>query len=171
MIEFPEYPVVNDTVRNRKKKSADLRTDISSGKQIKQTCKFLVSIPDISSHEGHIVTKDSGITQKIDSEIVSKIDMYVKEGVTDTKDMKRLLKIHVKKEMFKETKLPEPSNKRFYPRNATIRNHVTHIRRKLCHSLIDQECLQKKIKEWTDSDPTTKIYFRPKGLFFVFVCL
>ncbi|XP_057311910.1 uncharacterized protein LOC130649609 [Hydractinia symbiolongicarpus] len=90
--------------------------------------------------------------------------MYVKEGVTDTKETKRLLKIHVKKEMFKETKLPEPSNKRFYPRNATIRNHVTHIRRKLCHSLIDQECLQKKIKEWTDSDPTTKIYFRPKEL-------
>ena len=110
-----------------------------------------------------IALQASGISQRIDHELVSKIDMYVKEGVNDTKEMKRLLKMHVKTEIFKNENLPEPSNKRFYPRNATIRNHINHSRRKLCHSLIDQECLQHKIKEWTEGDPTANIFFRPKG--------
>ena len=90
--------------------------------------------------------------------------MYVKEGVTNRKEMKRLLKIYVKTEIFKDgVNLPEPSNKRFYPRSSTISNHIGHSRRKLSRSLIDQECLQHKIKEWTEADPTSNIFFRPKG--------
>ena len=41
---------------------------------------------------------------------------------------------------------------------------MIHARRKLCHSLIDQECLQNKTKQWKKENPTTKIYFRPKGI-------
>lgn len=95
--------------------------------------------------------------------------MYVKEGVTSTKEMKRLLNIKVK-EIFKKTDrpLPEPSNKRFYPRSPVILNHIAQTRRKLCRSLIDQECLQEKIKKWKEEDPATNIFFRPKGLFLCF---
>ena len=63
---------------------------------------------------------------------MSKIDTYVRESVTDTKEMKRLLKIIVKTEMFKGEDIPEPSNKRLFPRTSTIRNHTTHTKRKLC---------------------------------------
>ena len=76
--------------------------------------------------------------------------------------MKRLLKIIVKTEIFKNENLPEPTNKRFFPRASTIRNHVTHAKRKLCHSLIDQECLQEKIDQWETADKSVKIFFRPK---------
>ena len=61
--------------------------------------------------------------------------------------MKRLLKIMLTNDIFRNESLTEPSNKRFYPRKATIRNHMIHARRKLCHSLIDQECLQNKIEQ------------------------
>ena len=54
------------------------------------------------------------------------MDTFVREGVTDTREMKRLLKIIVKTEIFKNENLPEPTNKRFFPRTSTIRNHVTH---------------------------------------------
>ena len=79
-------------------------------------------------------------------------------------EMKRLLKITLPNDIFRNASLPEPSNKRFYPRKATIRNRMIHARRKLCHSLIDQECLQNKIEQWKKENPTTKIYFRPKGI-------
>ena len=33
---------------------------------------------------------------------------------------------------------------------------------KLCHSLIDQECLQEEIDQWETADKSVKIFFRPK---------
>ena len=75
----------------------------------------------------------------IDAELVSKIDTFVREGVTDAREIKRLLKIIVKTEMFKNENLPEPTNKQFFLQTSTIRNHVTHSKRKLIHSLIDQD--------------------------------
>ena len=77
--------------------------------------------------------------------------------------MKRLLKIIVKTEIFKNENLPDPTNKRFFPRTSTIRNHVTHAKRKLCHSLKDQECLQEKINQWETTNKSVKIFFRSKS--------
>ena len=78
--------------------------------------------------------------------------------------MKRLLKIMLKNDVFKNEKLPDSSNKRFFPRKSTIRNHMIHARRKLCHSLIDQECLTHKIDKWKKKFPASNIFFRPKGI-------
>ena len=77
--------------------------------------------------------------------------------------MKRLLTIIVKTEIFKNENFPDSTNKRFLPRTSTIRNHVTHAKRKLCHSLIDQECSQEKINQWEKTDKSVKISFRPKS--------
>ena len=59
--------------------------------------------------------QDDGISQRIDSAPVSKIETYVKEVVTDTREMKRLLKIIVKTKIFKGADIPEQSNQRFFP--------------------------------------------------------
>ncbi|XP_065648764.1 uncharacterized protein LOC136078033 isoform X2 [Hydra vulgaris] len=154
-----------DTVRNRKVKSKELRHALSlANKEINQIRKFCIVLPDILSHSGHIIAKDSGISQSIDPELVTAIDLYVKEGVLSTKEMKRLLNIQVKNNFNKTgSVLPEISNKRFFPRNSTIHNHIAISRRKLCQSLIDQESLQLKINEWREADPAVHIYFRPKG--------
>ena len=101
--------------------------------------------------------------QRIDTKLVSKIDTFVKEGLTDMKKMKRLLKIIVKTEVFKNKNLSEPTNKQFFPRTSAIRNHVIHAKRNLCHSLIDQECLQKQMDQWETGDKSVKIFFRPKS--------
>ena len=39
---------------------------------------------------------------------------------------------------------------------------MVHCKKKLRHSLIDQESLEVKIQEWKTKDPTIKIFFRPK---------
>ena len=77
--------------------------------------------------------------------------------------MKRLLKIIVKTEIFKNENLPGPTDKRFFPWTSTIHNHVTHAKIKLCYSLIDQICLQEKTNKWETTDKSLKIFFRPKS--------
>ena len=58
--------------------------------------------------------------------------------------MKRFLKIALQNEIFNDGLLPEVSNKRFFSRKATIRNHMAHSRRRLL--LIDEEYLQHRKK-------------------------
>ena len=80
--------------------------------------------------------------------MVSKIDTFVREGVIDTREMKRLLKIIVQTEIFKNENLPEPTNKRFFSRTSTIRN------------LVDQECLKEKIDQREKTDKSVKIVLK-----------
>ena len=75
--------------------------------------------------------------------------------------MKRLLKIIVKTEIFKNENLPEPTNKRFFAQVLYYTQSCYSY--KLCHSLIDQECLQEKIDHWEIANKSVKIFFRPKS--------
>jgi len=110
--------------------------------------------------------KDSGLNQKMDPELAVLIELYVRENINNTSEIKNLLKNHVHHQIFKGENLPEPSNKRFYPPTSTILQHIRRAQRKISHSLFDQDCLQQKIKEWTDNDSTANTYFRPRGLYF-----
>ena len=95
---------------------------------------------------------------------MSKIDTYVRESVTDTKEMKRLLKIIVKTEMFKGEDIPEPSNKRLFPRTSTIRNHTTHTKQKLC-PMIDRIVCRRKSNNGSCQINTVTYFLDQKRLF------
>ena len=41
---------------------------------------------------------------------------------------------------------------------------MIHARRRLYHSLIDQECLTNKIDKWKKEFPATNIFFQPKSI-------
>ena len=84
------------------------------------------------------------ILEWLDPELVTQTDSYTREGVTSVGEMRRLLNIALKNEIFKDGALPDVPNKRFFPRKATIKNNMVHLRRRLCYSLVDQECLQHK---------------------------
>ena len=105
----------------------------------------------------------AGIFQTIDPFLSSKIEELVKEGVGNVNEMRRYLKVAVKRDLFEGENLPPITNKRYFPRPKTIRNHIVKATRKLRRSLIDQECLVGKIQQWQLEDPFAKIYFRPKG--------
>ena len=76
--------------------------------------------------------------------------------------MRRHLKHFAKNDLFGNGNLPVKSNKRYFPRPKTIRNHIVRATRKLRRSLIDQECLVDKIEQWKQDQKETNIYFRPK---------
>ena len=86
----------------------------------------------------------------------------VKEGVSSVNEMRRQLKIVVKHELFGGVNVPPLSNRRYFPCPRTVRNHMVHAKRRLRHSMIDQDCLQEKIRQWKEEQPTSKIFFRPK---------
>ncbi|XP_065676034.1 uncharacterized protein LOC136092208 [Hydra vulgaris] len=64
---------------------------------------------------------------------------------------------------FSSRSMPNKSNKRFFPLDETIRNHMLKARKKFCHSLIDQECLNIKVAEWAKNYKEAFIKFRLKG--------
>ena len=100
--------------------------------------------------------------QNIDPRLSTKIVQYTKEGVTNVREMKRLLKIFVKNDLFSGQNLPDSNNRRYYPNSAIIRSHIDRAKAKLRHSMIDQECLLYKIEEWKKADKFFSIFYRAK---------
>lgn len=86
----------------------------------------------------------------------------MKEGIRSISEIKRCLK-RALKESFGADKLPDRSNRRFYPSNRIIRSRVCRAQNALKRSLIDQESLILKIGGWKKEDPGIRIFFRPKG--------
>nr|XP_047143113.1 uncharacterized protein LOC124817297 [Hydra vulgaris] len=91
---------------------------------------IVVVIDDLSSHDKHPVGQAELISQTIDAQISQKIEEYVKEGVYNIREMKRLLRLAVK-DIFENENLPPPNNRRFYPCTSTIRSHIVKMRQKL----------------------------------------
>lgn len=99
--------------------------------------------------------------QPIDKRLVRKIEALVGEGVKTVGEMKRHLHQYVKHELFNGKKCPGKSNRRYYPGNVDIRNHMYRATVKHMLSKIDQENLEKKIEEWKIDSPEDSIFFRP----------
>ncbi len=100
--------------------------------------------------------------QPIDKRIVNKIETLVGEGVKTVDEMKRHLQQFVKHELFQNNKPhPSKSNRRYYPNNVDIQNHMYRATVKKMLSKIDQENLEKKIEIWQKDSPDDSIFFRP----------
>ena len=100
--------------------------------------------------------------QNIDPRLSSKIVQYTKEGVTNVREMKRLLKIFVKNDLFSEQNLPASNNLRFYPNPAIICSHIDRAKAKLRHSMIDEKCFLYKIGQWKKDGKIFSIFYRAK---------
>ena len=72
--------------------------------------------------------QDAGILQQADLTLRSKIGTYVKECVTETREMKLPLKDIIKPEMFNGADIPDPNNKPFFSRTSTICSHITNAK-------------------------------------------
>ncbi|XP_065640166.1 uncharacterized protein LOC136072769 isoform X2 [Hydra vulgaris] len=100
------------------------------------------------------------MSQIIDPYISKKSEEYVIEGIYNIREMKHLLRLTVK-DTFGNENLPPSNSRRFYPNTATIRSHIVKIKKKLRHSMIDQECLLIKCEEWKKCGPSVKVFLRP----------
>ena len=101
--------------------------------------------------------------QRVDEQIIEKISELVGEGVRSVEEMKRHLKIFVKDDLFRGKQQPERSNRRYFPKGKTIKNHMYNATIKSRLSTIDQDNVKEMINRWEKEDRRSgdKFYFRP----------
>ena len=97
----------------------------------------------------------AGISQQINSRVSAKVAEYIKVGVTQVVEMRQLIKIFAKNDLFGSENLPDP-------RSRVIRSLMYRTMKTLRNSMIDQECLTDKTEKWEREDPSAKFHFRPK---------
>lgn len=83
--------------------------------------------------------KVGGILQPIDKRLVVKIGELVGEGVKTVEEMKRHLRQFVKTELFPGENPPASTNRRYYPTDVDVRNHMYQASVKKMLSKTDQE--------------------------------
>lgn len=103
------------------------------------------------------------MSQQVDKRIINKIYQLVGEGVRQVREMQRHIRIFVKTEMFRSSKLPPSTSRRYHPKKKDLRNHMYKAAIKLKFSKLDQENLEQKVKEWQQQAPQDKFFFRGYG--------
>ena len=104
----------------------------------------------------------SGLSQPVDDRIIKKIEELVAEGVKDTYEMRRHLRVFLKNDLFCEgQELPPSTKHRFHPKLSDIRNHMYRatVRHRL--SKIDQENVASRVEEWKTGNSGDFFFFRP----------
>ncbi|XP_065650796.1 uncharacterized protein LOC136078917 [Hydra vulgaris] len=162
IVEFPQYKLDRDSVWLRQEASKKLRAGLATKENNSICRKYILLLPEISAHKNHPTGDEAGLNQPLSKEIITKIGQLVAKGVKSVSEMRRLLDSFVSTK-FNSIELPQKTNKRFFPRDETIANHMQKARLTLRRSMIDQECLRDKINEWAMYYPDAKMQFRPKG--------
>jgi len=153
IVYFIDQRISDDTAWKRRMSSTKINDSVKNKVDIGTIeRKFHISIDNVLSHKNHSMGKDAGISQIIDSRLSSKMNEYAGE-VKSSKEMRRLLKIYVRNELFDNENLPDIANRRFFPSLDTVRTHIVAARKKLKLSLIDQDHLIRKIEIWRKEVP------------------
>lgn len=131
---YPDYAVISsENVSKwklqclRQEKLSKLREDIHAKSPVKTIIKHFVSLPSEAAHSGHPTGQSSNavFSQKLHPKVTSKITEIVHSGITETAEVKRLLKYYVDSILCKELgQKPALYDRSFYPLNSDIRNHV-----------------------------------------------
>ena len=105
----------------------------------------------------------SGMTQRLDEKVIGKIEELVGEGVRSVDEMRRHLKIYNKDDLFRDKEQPQRSNRRYFLRSKTIKNHMYNAAMRARLSVMDQDTVQELIKKWKfeKGSANDKFYFRP----------
>lgn len=139
----------------------ELREAILNGKANGQA-QYFVSLPTEDAHCGHPTGATAGFSQRVDSIVTAKIKELVASGITDTHEVKKILKYYVQNDMAREHDItPSSTDRAFYPMSCDIKNHIGLAKRALELSRLDQENLKLKVAEWKKSSPSSNHFFRP----------
>ncbi|XP_015778406.1 PREDICTED: uncharacterized protein LOC107356297 [Acropora digitifera] len=109
----------------------------------------------------HPTADAGGLYQRIDEQLVTKIQELVCAGARSGKEIRRHLKIYVQRELYSGQMAPQRTNRQFFPSEATIRNHIYKSVTKERFSKIDQEDLLQKVELWKEASPDNSFEFHP----------
>ena len=106
----------------------------------------------------------ANIKVPIDKRVIEHVNRLVEDGVFNTQEMKRHVRIFVKG-LFSQSALPSQTNRRFYPSRLDLRQMIYRKRRRIQRGLLDQDDLAAKLKQWEVEKPLDSCYFRPSSCF------
>ena len=151
---YPEYAVSQTLTEcaNRKSKEQNLKRlcDIlANGKPVATKKVYFVALPMVDAHSGHEVGEQGGFAQRIHPELIHQINEMVHQGITDSSEIKRALKLYVVNHLSKQHGVnPIETDRSFYPTLRDIQNHIYKSKKQLELSTLDQENLRLKILQW-----------------------
>ena len=106
--------------------------------------------------------QDAGQRLRVDKVLSGKIGEWVKEGITNVTEVKRLASLYVQDVLFKDAQVPSTSNRRFFPTSKDIMNHVFTHRQKVKFTKKDQENVTATIEQWLERKPEgDEMFFQP----------
>ena len=163
---FPEFKVIpcsdmsKRQVRVLKEDSIKELQNAQQAGHLNSISKYYICLPTEEAHHGtHETRGEMCMAQKIHPILIKKIYELVAEGVTETCEVKRALKIHVKHINVDGT--CDPNDRAYNPSVKDISNHIYLAKKKLELSCLDQENAHLKIEAWKRSNPQASYYFRP----------
>ncbi|XP_063615030.1 calcium-responsive transcription factor-like [Penaeus indicus] len=127
IIKFPEYecPEAVEDIGHRHAVTTTLQLDFKRREDIVKEHQFHVQLPQ--SHTTHAVGEQADSSLPIDRDLSAFIQKKVtEEGISNTKEMKKLLEEHLQSSelLFKGKELPSKNNTRYWPTLKQIRNHM-----------------------------------------------
>ncbi|CAB3999988.1 Calcium-responsive transcription factor [Paramuricea clavata] len=160
VVKFIDYKIPLDSKKSKRDTtSAAIKVDTEKG-PLKFERQIYVMFPEPNEHTTHKLGQLGGIMQRLDEQLIQKINDLVGEGVRNVGEMKRHLKIYVKDDLFRGKKQPERNNRRYFPKPKTIKNHMYNATIKSRLSMMDQDNVQQLADKWREQHPNDKFYYR-----------
>ncbi|KAG9475364.1 uncharacterized protein [Eleutherodactylus coqui] len=125
---------------------------------------YVILFPPLSHHNNHPVDgKMAYIKQKVDPRVIEKITELSKSGVSENKEIKRLVDHFVSHELFGGQELPVKS-RRFFPTMKDIRNIMRRCTNEHKRSVTDQCTVLQLFAQWQQENEDHRLYCRPHNV-------
>ena len=122
----------------REEKLKALQMAITSGKDIKTTKKYYISLPaEEAHHQTHQTGGMHGMAQRMYPRVTQKIRELVSDGITEVPIVCQMLRHYVNNELCKEDR-PSCSDRAYYLTKDDIKNHVYQAKKAFEMSKFDQ---------------------------------
>ena len=86
--------------------------------------------------------------QRLDEQLIAKINELVGEGVCNVGEMKMHLKMYVKDDLVRGKNQPERNNRRYSPKPKKIKNHMYNATVRPRLSVMDQDNVELLVDQW-----------------------
>nr|XP_022298783.1 uncharacterized protein LOC111107733 [Crassostrea virginica] len=160
IMKFPDFKI--DSYNNKFLKrqiSRKLKQAFANRDPIKKSMVYLLSYPSANDHKNHLTGEFAGFTQRVDPKLVTRIKELVAEGVRNVSEMKRHLLISVKNDICPDQDIPK-TNRRFFPLDKDIKNHMDIAINSLRFSKDDQLNLETLVESWQESNSEDSFFLR-----------
>ena len=84
-----------------------------------------MSLPTLEAHSDHVCEISRGYSQRVHPELIHQIHELVLQGITDSNEVKRALKFHVKHHLSKINGIqPNDDDRSYFPTLRDIQHHI-----------------------------------------------